>query len=88
MPLSETRLWEAVIMRPVTERVFNDLSAARIPTLKTVAERIEASERNPAVPYENLTPEIRQGIEWEFQNLQSNKKMGILITRIHFRNLE
>lgn len=43
-------------MRPTTDWVLSDLSAAKIPTRKTVDDRIEASERNPDVPYENFTP--------------------------------
>ena len=55
-PLSETLLCEAVIMRPMTERVLSDLRAARIPTLYTVDWRSDASALKPAVPYDSFTP--------------------------------
>ena len=49
-PLSETLLWEAVIINPITDLVFSDLRAANIPTLYTVDSKIDASALNPAVP--------------------------------------
>jgi len=59
-PLSLTLLWEAVIINPVSDWVFKDRRAANIPTLNTVDSRIDASALNPAVPYDNFTPEKKK----------------------------
>ena len=56
-PLSDSLLWEAVIMRPINEEsILSDLRAAKIPTLYTVDWSNPASALKPAVPYESLTP--------------------------------
>jgi len=79
-----------VIINPVSDWVFKDRRAANIPTLNTVDSRIDASALNPAVPYDNFTPEKKKKKKFdEKMELTMEKlKMGTLRKWVLRRGVE
>jgi len=77
-----------VIINPVSDWVFKDRRAANIPTLNTVDSRIDASALNPAVPYDNFTPEKKKQIDEKMELTMEKVKMGTLRKWVMRRGVE
>jgi hypothetical protein len=77
-----------VIINPVSDWVFKDRRAANIPTLNTVDSRIDASALNPAVPYDNFTPEKKKKIDEKMELTMEKVKMGTLRKWVMRRGVE
>jgi hypothetical protein len=77
-----------VIINPVSAWVFKDRRAANIPTLNTVDSRIDASALNPAVPYDNFTPEKKKKIDEKMELTMEKVKMGTLRKWVMRRGVE
>lgn len=54
-------------MMPMVDRVQRDLKAARMPVLKAVESRRDASVRKPEVPYEKWKPAGRGNFATAFK---------------------
>jgi hypothetical protein len=77
-----------VIINPVSAWVFKDRRAANIPTLNTVDSRIDASALNPAVPYDNFTPEKKKKFDEKMELTMEKVKMGTLRKWVLSRRVE
>ena len=79
-----------MIINPVSDWVFKDRRAASIPTLNTVDSRIDASSLNPAVPYDNFTPEKRRrrNFDEKMELTMEKVQMGTLRKWVLRRGLE
>lgn len=77
-----------MIINPVSAWVFKDRRAANIPTLNTVDSRIDASALNPAVPYDNFTPEKKKKFDEKMELTMEKVKMGTLRKWVLSRRVE